>query len=83
VSCLLSTSHAILGQVMGMTWTPPSFTHAMPLPVLSRTWWIHWNAGLPLSNISGRLPTTGHGVGERRGARALSLRHEGLDYEVH
>ena len=53
----------MLGQVMATTWTPPSFTHAMPVPVLSITWWIHRNAGLPLSNISSRLPTTGHGIG--------------------
>jgi hypothetical protein len=52
------------------------------VPVLSITWWIHRNAGLPLSSISGRLPTTGHGIG-RRGGCAPSPRNKGLDDKVH
>jgi hypothetical protein len=62
-SCFLSTSCAILGQVMGMTWTPPSLTHAMSDPNSLMRRWIHRNAGFSVvSNISGRLPTMGHGT---------------------
>jgi len=59
-----------------MTWTPPSFTQAMSVPVFSITRWIHRNAGLPLKSISGRLPTRGHGMGPGgSGAVHMLFRH--------
>jgi hypothetical protein len=61
-SCFLKNSHAMVGQVIGITWTFPRRIHAISVFISSIILCIHL-VGELFASISGRLPTIGHGLG--------------------
>ncbi|KAK2440576.1 isoleucine N-monooxygenase [Trifolium repens] len=61
-SCFLKNSHAMVGQVIVITWTFPRRIHAISVFISSIILCIHL-VGELFANISGRLPTIGHGFG--------------------
>ena len=61
-SCSLKNCLAMVGDVTGITYVFPRRIHAISEFICFMRLCIHWWADL-FASISGRLPTTGHGLG--------------------